>query len=206
MLTGMGQIITIKRLRHWGVLLWLLILLFGRGGAVWGEEVPEYKLKAAYLYNFSTFTTWPDQGKSHFEFCVYGKSPFGAALDHIRGKRTGSLPIKVRTTQTLEGVAGCQLIYIAPSAINKLGQVLGSVAQYPVLTVSDNPGGLEPPFSTVQCSPSVSDNPGGLERGVMINMVTVKGRITFEVNLAEVERHGLKMSSKLLRLAKRIIH
>ncbi|MBT3404049.1 MAG: YfiR family protein, partial [Gammaproteobacteria bacterium] len=52
----------------------------------------------------------------------------------------------------------------------------------------------------------VSDNPGGLERGVMINMVTVKGRITFEVNLAEVERHGLKMSSKLLRLAKRIIH
>ena len=186
MLTGMGQIITIKRLRHWGVLLWLLILLFGRGGAVWGEEVPEYKLKAAYLYNFSTFTTWPDQGKSHFEFCVYGKSPFGAALDHIRGKRTGSLPIKVRTTQTLEGVAGCQLIYIAPSAINKLGQVLGSVAQYPVLTVSDNPGGLE--------------------RGVMFNMVTVKGRITFEVNLAEVERHGLKMSSKLLRLAKRIIH
>src|SRR5687767_10679979 len=43
----------------------------------------EYEVKAAYLYNFGRFVTWPPDSSDGeaFSICVLGRDPFGRVLD-----------------------------------------------------------------------------------------------------------------------------
>ena len=45
------------------------------------DDLPEYRLKAAFLYNFAAFTEWPADVGSTLNLCVYGQDPFGEDLD-----------------------------------------------------------------------------------------------------------------------------
>jgi hypothetical protein len=51
----------------------------------------------------------------------------------------------------------------------------------------------------------VSDSPQGLENGSALNFVLVDDRLRFEASLRATERAGLKVSSRLLALAQRIV-
>ena len=150
----------------------------------WGGEIPEYKLKAAYLYNFASFTEWPEK-QSSFQVCIFGEDPFGKHLKQITARKIQKQIVSVRTVKTVGALEGCQMIFIAPSASSRINQVLSQIEDKPVLTIADTPGALD--------------------RGAMINMATRRGKVTFDVNLHRVKAHGLKISSKLLRLAKRVV-
>ncbi len=152
--------------------------------SAWGGDIPEYKLKAAYLYNFASFTEWPVEFED-FELCVFGKDPFGSILKQIASRKINRRPITTRTVRTIEGVEGCQMIFVAPSASSHIQQIQKHIVGQPVLTVADSKGALD--------------------GGVMINMETQRGKVSFEVNLPVVKQHGLEISSKLLRLAKRVV-
>ncbi len=47
----------------------------------------EYQVKAAYLYNFGRFVSWPARGGAwpgpSFTLCVLGQDPFGPVLDAV---------------------------------------------------------------------------------------------------------------------------
>src|SRR4029079_60502 len=46
-----------------------------------GQEVPpEYRVKAAYLYNFVKYVEWPRNDKSSILICIAGQNPFGDVL------------------------------------------------------------------------------------------------------------------------------
>jgi hypothetical protein len=47
----------------------------------------------------------------------------------------------------------------------------------------------------------LTDTPNALAQGSMINFMLVQQRVKFEISLDEVERHGLKLSSRLLAVA-----
>ncbi len=52
------------------------------------RKAGEYKIKAAYLYNFLLFTKWPaglSVAESDLTIGVVGRSPFGDVLDEIEG-------------------------------------------------------------------------------------------------------------------------
>ena len=49
------------------------------------------------------------------------------------------------------------------------------------------------------------DTPGFLQRGVMVNLEQVGGRVVFDINLRSLKASGLKLSSKALRLARVVI-
>jgi len=151
---------------------------------VTAAEIPEYKLKAAFLYNFASFTAWPEDSAT-FQLCIFGEDPFGSHLKQITSRKRKKHAIEARVVQTIKGLNGCQLVFIAPSASNRINQVQDSIAGKPVLTVADSSGALE--------------------SGVMVNMETRKGMVYFEVNLRQARQHNLTMSSKLLRLAKRVV-
>ncbi len=59
----------------------------------------EYLLKAALLYNFANFTTWPTEAFSgpqkSLRLCILGEDPFGAAMDSIDGKSIKERPVAV---------------------------------------------------------------------------------------------------------------
>ena len=48
---------------------------------------------------------------------------------------------------------------------------------------------------------TVADSPGALDAGVMLNMDSASGRISFAANLAAARRQGLGLSARLLNLA-----
>jgi hypothetical protein len=145
------------------------------------EPVPEFELKAAFLYNFALFTEWPGKPERVLNMCLYGKDRFGAAMDSIEGKPVRNASIRIRHPDSLAQLRDCHVLFIADSELHQLQEVLGAVKGTPVLTVTD------------------SKRVG--RSGVMINLMLVEQRVTFEIDTAAVQAAGLGISSKLLRLA-----
>lgn len=142
----------------------------------------EYRLKAAFLLNFATFTAWPESVGDTLEVCVYGGDPFGAHLDQIAAARNaGQRALRVARLNSVDALDGCQVVFVARGMIGNLPRVLDRIEGRAVLTVADSPGALD--------------------AGVMLNMDSASGRIGFAANLAAARRQGLSLSARLLNLA-----
>jgi len=149
------------------------------------DETAEYTLKAAFLYNFALFTTWPERSVDNFNLCIYGKDPFNQDFDSLMKKKNiNDRKVIIHRINTIDHLNQCQLVFISRSAIGNLTNVIDSLKDKPVLTVADSPG--------------VS------EQGVVLNMNVKDDKITFEANLTTAKKAGLNLSSQLLRLATQV--
>ena len=155
------------------------------------EEVPqEYQVKAAFLFNFAKFVGWPATAfandKAPIVVCVYGKDPFGTALeDIVRGKTIGARSFVVQRPKTSSGLASCQIAFLGDLQDDPLRDLLLRLDASPVL--------------------SVGEAPHFAEQGGDIQFVIENGRIRFLINQDSINRASFKMSSKLLALA-RLVH
>ena len=56
------------------------------------RNATEYEVKAAFLYNFAKFVTWPsvrnDVSDSSFVIGILGKDPFGNVIEQVMGNKT----------------------------------------------------------------------------------------------------------------------
>jgi hypothetical protein len=93
-----------------------------------------------------------------------------------------SRKLEIRRVDRIEDLQRCHILFISESEKENLSQIFVKVSDWPVLTVSDMEG-----FA---------------KRGGIINFITVEKKIHFEINVDVAERSGLRISSKLLRLAK----
>ncbi len=68
------------------------------------DNAQEYRLKAAFIYNFSQFIEWPansfPQPDSPFTICVVGDDPFGDALLALQKRSYQGHPIVVNYPKT----------------------------------------------------------------------------------------------------------
>lgn len=158
---------------------WLGVLFVAP--AAGGADLPEYRLKAAFVYNFIVYTDWPAQTRSTLNVCILGDDPFGQEIDGLRGKVVADRSIAVSRHPIGAPLTNCQVVFIAASAMPSLQGVLDDLRGRAVLTVADSPGAIR--------------------QGVALNMVVSNGRVSFEANLQAARRAGLTLSSKLLRLA-----
>jgi hypothetical protein len=168
-------------------LLAVLLLAAPAGAARSPEEDLEYGVKAAFLYNFAKFVDWPagafPDARSPFNLCVLGDDPFGPLLDRtVADDSIDGRPIAVRRGARLAELRGCHVLFVSRSERERRREVLAALHNAAVLTVGDADGFLAD--------------------GGMIDFVLESNRVRFEVNLAAVEKSPLKMSSKLLRLAR----
>ena len=164
-------------------LRWLTGLMFGLAllcGAR-ADELPEYRLKSAFVYNFILFTEWPPDGGSTLNLCIHGSDPFGKEIDGLQGKLAWGRSIAVLRKGVGEPLKNCHAVFIAASAIDSVPRILEGLRGLPVLTVADSPGATR--------------------RGVVLNMSVVQGKVTFEASLQAARAANLTLSSKLLRLA-----
>lgn len=146
----------------------------------------EYDVKAAFLYNFVTFTEWPagafSQTDSPFVIGILGEDPFGSILDQIvHGEQVRKRALVVRRFKRVEDARSCQLLFISASEGSRTGAILRRLQGCPVLTVGDIPG-----FA---------------ERGGAIGFVT-GASVRLDINPLAVRNSGLVISSKILRLAR----
>jgi hypothetical protein len=146
----------------------------------------EYLVKAACVYNFAKFVEWPSEafseGESSIVLSILGKDPFGVTLESIRGKPVQSRKLEIRRVDKTEDLQRCHILFVSGSEKENLSEIFLKVSDWPVLTVSDMDG-----FA---------------HRGGMVNFITIEKKIRFQINVPAAERNGLKISSKLLRLAK----
>jgi hypothetical protein len=155
------------------------------------QGATEYQVKAAYLAGFSKFVVWPNESQSDgdpdFTIGIVGEDPFGPALSEafadskIAGHKVKVAIEHVRWDQNLRN---CQAIFLAQSERKHLRAILENLGDSSVLTVSDMAN-----FSS---------------EGGMIGFVFDVDRIRFEINLDAVTRSHMKISSKLLTLARSV--
>jgi hypothetical protein len=163
-------------------LLPLLLLVPLRAQA---QELPEYRLKGAFLYNFAQFTEWPADAPSTLTLCVMGNDPFDKELDGLAGRAVGQRLLTLKRRITADQLTGCQIVYFAPNTAPDLPRHLAALKGKAVLTVADSPGALR--------------------QGVALNMAVSNGRVSFEANLLAARAAGLNLSSRLLRLATEVV-
>jgi hypothetical protein len=143
-------------------------------------------VQAAYLYNFGKFVKWPSAAPANqsggFEICVLDQTPFGDTLQStLAGESVAGKPVIVKRLYKAQDAVSCHILFISASQSRDLKQILSSLDESAVLTVSDMPD-----FS---------------KRGGMIQFVLEGDRIRFEVNLEGAERAHLVFPSELLKVA-----
>jgi hypothetical protein len=151
------------------------------------REASEYQIKAAFLYNFAKFVEWPPENSRGADdpmtICIVGEDPFGSILDEFtRGKTVNDRRVLISRLKPGEDLKGCQIAFISSAERNQLKSIFQSAAQAHVLTVGESEG-----FSA---------------RGGVIDFIREDKMVHFEVNVDAAQRANLKISSKLLGLAK----
>jgi hypothetical protein len=145
-------------------------------------------VKAAFLYNFATFAEWPTDSLSpgqRLSLCVVGDSAVADALtETIRGRTVRGHELVVEVLKADGKVLGCHLLYTSGFDMNRTMQLMKTVKGSAVLTVSDG------------------DN--FAESGGIAQLILENERMRFAINAAAADRARIRLSSKLLNLAKMV--
>ncbi|MBK8817396.1 MAG: YfiR family protein [Methylococcaceae bacterium] len=143
-------------------------------------------LTVAFLYNFMKLSEWPPQTiTNEFTLCAIQSSDYSIDVDSLAGKEVQSYTLKIRHLMQGDSIEGCQLLYIPEDEKPiRLREWLKIMDKKPLL--------------------SVSSTPGFLDQGGMIELVSEGDHLLFEVNLTPVEQAGIKISSKMLQIAREV--
>ncbi|HTP43671.1 MAG TPA: YfiR family protein [Candidatus Acidoferrum sp.] len=150
----------------------------------------EYQVKAAFLFNFAKFVEWPlgtfTGPTQTFDICVYGPDPFGPVLEkELLGKSVGDRRVALGRAMRVEDLAGCRVIFVGAWGREPVGELFRRLKDHAILLVGEADG-FAAAGGTIQFT--IEDN-----------------RVRFVINPDAADRAGLKISSKLLALAK-IVH
>ena len=168
---------------------WIWIALFALCSAQFspalGQRPSEYQVKAAFLFNFPNFVEWPAEvlpdTSTTLTIGILGKDPFGGAFVPFVGKAVRGRTLIVERSTRLQELPFCHILFICDSEEKYLPQILEHFRNRSVLTIGETKG-----FARA---------------GVMINFVLHENKVRLEINVEATERAGLKLSSKLLKLA-----
>jgi hypothetical protein len=150
-----------------------------------GEARDEYQVKAAFLYNFARFVEWPAEAftgpADPIVTCILGKDPFGRWLkEAINGRSIEGRPLTLRHIAGAAEAASCQILFVGSSEPKRVWAALAGVRR--VLTVGE-------------CGDAS-------EGGAIVNFVIEDGKVRFEINTEAAELGKMRISSRLLSLAR----
>jgi YfiR/HmsC-like len=150
----------------------------------------EYQVKAAFLFHFAQFVEWPPEtlkdAVSPMTYCTIGVDPFHGALDQsLSGKTVRERPLRVQHLTERQEVGGCQVLFIGAVGKKRLDEALVSASGNPILTVGETEH-----FA---------------KDGGIIGFFLEQNKIRFEINLDAAGKSKLKISAKLLALARTVI-
>ncbi len=151
------------------------------------EPQDEYAIKAAFLLNFGRLVEWPedaDPARSGVVVIgVFGEGPaYEGIREGVREMTVRGLSVATRRVRTLAELRGCHMLFVTAHAGLLESEMLRQSQRERVLTIGESPG-----FT---------------KRGGIINFFTQNQKTRFEVNRSAAEAAQLRLSSRLLRLAK----
>lgn len=151
-------------------------------------QVPEYRVKAAFLFNFTKLVDWPTNAfatpHTPLTIGVLGKDPFGKTLDDVvADRKVNGRSIQIMRFNSVDDAKTCQILFICESERRKVNSVIEALRDRPILTVADIKG---------------------FHSQGMIELVTTNDTINLRINLEAASRAKLQLSSRLTRLDKNL--
>jgi hypothetical protein len=166
------------------VALTIACVTAGSAAAAQRTATAEDDIKAAFLLNFTRFVEWPSAA-GPFHLCTVAEPAFEAAVDRtIAGESTAGRPIVRASPETPEAGRACDLLFLSSRETGRADRWLNAVRGHPVLVVGETTAAAD--------------------AGAAITFVIEDNRVKFDVNEDAASRAGLKISSKLLRVAHRV--
>jgi hypothetical protein len=148
-----------------------------------GECSLEYRVKAAFLFNFLKFVEWPP-GASGAPWVIglLGPDPFGDLLEEtVRGKTLSGRSIEVRRFARPGDVKDCQILFMSRAESDRMARQ---------------------PIPAPQGVLTVGESPGFLQSGGAVNFYLEDNRVHFEIKPSVARAAGLRVSSQLLKLGR----
>ena len=146
-------------------------------------------LRISFLLNFARYVEWPEQSvktDAPLRFCLApGDSAMSAKFGDLMTQTVHGHPVQTKQALRPSEVDDCQIVFLPAD-----------------LTSTAPTKWLEAAMRTHTLT--VSDAANFTESGGMIGLVDVGGRYRFDVNLGNVRRTDLKISSYLLKLARTV--
>lgn len=172
--------------------LWLcLALMFAASARVLAADASdgasEVDVQAAFLFKFGSYVEWPATAfpspHAPFRIAVVGRAELAETLRTVTaGRSVLGRPVQVDALQPGAPLEGFQVVFIGTTE-----------------ALADRIAALQRQSTLV-----VTKADAGLASGSMINFVVSGGKLRFDVSLAAVEASGLKLSSRLLAVARRV--
>lgn len=176
------------RCRRWlgGLALAALAMAAAQAQAPVAEE----SVEAAYLHKFPGFVDWPaDAFKTPSSPIVIGLVGAPRVLEELtriaRGRLVLGRPVEARAVTASELPPDLHVLFVGKDAVADAGTLIDDARRAHVLVVTD-----------------IQD---GLKTGAVLDFVQVDGRLRFEASLAAARRADIKLSSKLLSVAARVV-
>lgn len=163
-------------------------LLFASFGNLSAAEISaEYQERAAFLLSFTKFVEWPPSAfatpESPLTICILGENPFDDVLEKITaGEVAQDRKIAVQQISRVPDPQACQLLFMGGSTAN------------PAAVLGDESAGIL----------TVGEAETFLRNGGMIKFFIENRRVRFDINLEMAEKAGLKLSSRLLGVARTV--
>lgn len=160
------------------------------GASTFGQP-NEYLIKGILLEKFTRFVEWPEFSNVNnelkpFIIGIIGENPFHPDLESLyKDRQVKSKAVKIFEISRVQDIKKCNLLFISRSEKYRLSQIINSIQDQPILTISDSKE-----FSG---------------KGVIINFRIDEDKIRFEIDENAVHNAGLYMSHLLLKEAE-IIH
>ena len=149
-----------------------------------------YEIKAVFLYHFAKYVEWPPArlpvgSGTPLGVCVIGRDPFGTTLEEtVRDRTVRGRPIRLSRISTPADMRQCHVLFVGLSDAPEIRAALDAAHGTGVLTVGESAQ-----FQAL---------------GGMVRFVVEKGRVRFDVNQETALRSGLRISSRLLKLARSV--
>jgi hypothetical protein len=145
-------------------------------------------VKAAFIFKFPAYVEWPagtfQRPDQPLVIGVMGDDDVAADLEQIAaGRSVDGHPVTVQKLPETAHPAGVHVLYVGAQLAAKLREIV-EATQGPVLVVTDQPTGLR--------------------AGSVLNFAEEAGRIRFSASLASADARNLKLSSRLLEVARNV--
>lgn len=147
----------------------------------------EADVKAAFVYNFLKFVDWPPHALARSDqplsLAIVGEGQVADAVERLlQGKKVGTHPLVVVRVKAGDPLADVHAVFVTGTDMDKAHRTLATKANASVLTMGD-----DDQFAA---------------RGGIIGLYVEDRRVRFEVNTGAADATGLRVSSRLLALAR----
>jgi hypothetical protein len=149
----------------------------------------ERRVKAAFLYKFLGYTDFPPSAfadaATPLTIGVIGADELAVELARVvAGRMVNNRAVEVRELRESDAAARVHLLFVGGADTQRVGRVVHQA------------GGAM--LVVTECE-------NGLQLGSVINFRIIDERVRFDVSLDAAERNGIKLSSRLLTVANRVL-